>query len=199
MVLTAPLAAATPTLSQPFYPGRAASIPKPSIRISRPALPAGPHRQLHPHHSARNQLAPPPGSRLHRKDLENEFLDQLDAVPYYDHARTARPSHRLTPRCTSRCSSIGVSAAERDRAAVHRIALGGASSAFCKGFSSCTAAVASNYGSLIKEMAASDLWNKLNSANGWTLDAPCSVSRSPVARWAIVRTGHDYQQRLGEL
>ena len=48
-------------------------------------------------------------------------------------------------------------------------ALGGTSSAFCKGFASCTDAVASNYGSLIKEAAVSDLWNKLSAANGWIL------------------------------
>jgi hypothetical protein len=48
-------------------------------------------------------------------------------------------------------------------------ALGGPNSAFCKGFASCSAAVASNYGSLIKETAVSDLWNKMDSQSSWIL------------------------------
>jgi hypothetical protein len=48
-------------------------------------------------------------------------------------------------------------------------ALGGSSSGFRKGYSSCTDAVALQCGSLIKDTAVSDLWNKLNAAQGWAL------------------------------
>ncbi len=64
-------------------------------------------------------------------------------------------------------------------------ALGGSGSAFCKGYASCTAAVASTYGaggatgtSLIKETAVSDLWNKMAAQSSWTL--PRTVFSQPV-------------------
>jgi hypothetical protein len=73
----------------------------------------------------------------------------------------------------------GVSAANVTAQPFFENALGGTSSAFCKGYSSCTAAVATNYGSLIKETAVSDLWNKINAAPGWTLGR--TVFSQPVA------------------
>ena len=76
-------------------------------------------------------------------------------------------------------------------------ALGGPNSAFCKGFASCSAAVASNYGSLIKETAVSDLWNKMDSQSSWILAA--HHLRPGIQRRR--RPGHldqpDHQPRLG--
>jgi hypothetical protein len=48
-------------------------------------------------------------------------------------------------------------------------ALGGASSAYCKAFTSCTAALASNNTTVIKETAVSDLWTAMNKVASWTL------------------------------
>ena len=48
-------------------------------------------------------------------------------------------------------------------------ALGGAGSAYCTGFASCTAAVASKNATAIKNTAVSDLWTALYKAPGWTL------------------------------
>ncbi len=51
--------------------------------------------------------------------------------------------------------------------------LGGGGSAFCKGYASCTAAVAANYGtgttSLVRQTAVSDLWNKMAAQSSWIL------------------------------
>jgi hypothetical protein len=48
-------------------------------------------------------------------------------------------------------------------------ALGGAGSASCKAFASCTAYVASTFGSQIKGAQVSDLWASLNRATSWTM------------------------------
>ncbi len=48
-------------------------------------------------------------------------------------------------------------------------ALGGANSAYCAKFSSCTAAVASNQATNIKTTQVYSLWSALNAAPGWTL------------------------------
>ena len=48
-------------------------------------------------------------------------------------------------------------------------ALGGAGSAYCAGFASCTAAVASKNTTAIKNTAVSDLWTALYKAPGWIL------------------------------
>jgi hypothetical protein len=47
-------------------------------------------------------------------------------------------------------------------------ALGGSGSAYCKGFTSCTAAVASNNKSLFTATAVSQIWSALNSSPSWT-------------------------------
>jgi hypothetical protein len=48
-------------------------------------------------------------------------------------------------------------------------ALGGANSAYCQGFASCTAAVASKNTTAIKNTAVSDLWTALYKAPSWTV------------------------------
>ena len=63
----------------------------------------------------------------------------------------------------------GVSATNVTTQPFFETALGGAKSAFCTGYASCTAAVAANYGSLIKETAVSDLWNKIDAQRSWVL------------------------------
>ena len=66
--LKAPLAAALRTLAQPFYPGVGTNPETVDPRCARSALQARPHRQLHAHHSARDQPAHEPRSGLHRQD-----------------------------------------------------------------------------------------------------------------------------------
>src|SRR5207249_2498203 len=48
-------------------------------------------------------------------------------------------------------------------------ALGGAGSAYCTGFTSCTAALVSKNASTINLGAVSDLWSAMNKASSWTL------------------------------
>ncbi len=60
-------------------------------------------------------------------------------------------------------------------------ALGGANSSFCKGFSSCTAAVANNttMNGLIQNNQVYQLWAALNGASSWTLGRTMPSSSSP--------------------
>ena len=48
-------------------------------------------------------------------------------------------------------------------------ALGGAGSAYCAGYSSCTAALVSKNTALFKETAVCDMWNAMTKAPSWTL------------------------------
>jgi hypothetical protein len=48
-------------------------------------------------------------------------------------------------------------------------ALGGATSGYCAGFGSCTAAVASKQKSMFQNTQVSDLWSAMSKAQGWTL------------------------------
>ena len=67
----------------------------------------------------------------------------------------------------------GVSPANVTAQPFFETALGGSGSGFCKGFASCTQAVAMNYSSVIKATGVSDLWNKLNAAQAGFWAAPC--------------------------
>ncbi len=83
MALTAPLAAASPTLRS-LLSRRGNESGDRRSRLARSELPAGPHRQLHPHGAARNQLSTCSLEVGYiGKILRNEFmLMNLDAVPY---------------------------------------------------------------------------------------------------------------------
>src|SRR5262249_4653635 len=60
-------------------------------------------------------------------------------------------------------------------------ALGGANSTFCRGFASCTAAVANNgtMSGLIQNNQVYQLWAALNGASSWTLGRTMPSSASP--------------------
>ncbi len=66
-------------------------------------------------------------------------------------------------------------------------ALGGAGSAYCRNFSSCTAAVVSNNTSLFRNTAVSELWGALNRASSWTLGRTM-LSSSPAQATTINTT-----------
>jgi hypothetical protein len=63
----------------------------------------------------------------------------------------------------------GVSASSVTAQPFFETVLGGANSSFCKGYTNCTAAVATQYSSYIRETAVSDLWNKMDAQSSWIL------------------------------
>ncbi len=174
--LVAPLAAGAPTLSQPYYPGGAnpESVDSESLDPS-----FKPDRTDNFSFTVQRELS----SRLHMevgyigKIIKNEYQElNVDSVPFME-TLGGQQFQNAYASVYEQLFFNGVSAANVTAQPFFETALGGANSAFCKGYTSCTAAVAANYGtgnlSLIKQTAVSDLWNKLASQPSWIL--PCST------------------------
>jgi hypothetical protein len=166
--LTAPLAAASPTLPQPYYPGglnpNAGDTESldPNFKPDRTDnFTLTVQRELNTHvHLELGYIG---------KIIKNEYMQlNIDAVPTMETLGGQQFSNAFA-QVYEQMFFNGVSATSVTAQPFFETALGGVNSAFCKGFASCTAAVASNYGSLIKETAVADLWNKLGVANGWIL------------------------------
>jgi hypothetical protein len=177
--MTAPLAAASPTISQPFYPG-VGSNPETSDPDSLDP-------NFKPNRTDQFTLTLQREVNQHvqlevgyiGKIIRNEYMElNLDAVPYMT-TLGGQSFSSAYAQLYQQMFFNGVNPANVTAQPFFENALGGANSAFCKGYASCSVAVATNYGSLIKETAVSDLWNKLNSANGWTLGR--TVFSQPVA------------------
>ncbi|SPF54390.1 Cna B domain protein (fragment) [Candidatus Sulfopaludibacter sp. SbA4] len=167
--LTAPLAAASPTISQPFYPG-VGSNPQ---TIDPSSL--DPH--FKPDRTDNFTLTLQREINQHTqfeigyvgKILRNEFMEiNLDAVPYMT-TLGGQSFAQAYSQMYQQMFFSGVSAANVAAQSFFEAAMGGPGSAFCKGFANCTSAVATNYGSLVTETAVSDLWNKMNATSSWTL------------------------------
>ncbi len=171
--LKAPLASASPTLSQPFYPG----INGNPETVDPDAL--DPHfrpdrtdnftltvqRELNSHMSLEVGYI--------GKILRNEYmLMNLDSVPYMT-TLGGQSFSQAFGQMYQQLVFQGVSPANVTAQPFIENALGGPGSAYCKGFASCTAAVATNYGtgnaSLIRETAVSDLWNGMSKQSSWIL------------------------------
>lgn len=166
--LTAPLAAGAPTLPQPYYPGGA----YPNSGDSEALDPNfRPDRSDNFTLTVQREL----NQRVHLevgyigKIIKNEYQElNVDSVPTMETLGGQQFANAYA-QIYEQMFFNGVAATSVTAQPFFETALGGTSSAFCKGFASCTDAVASNYGSLIKEAAVSDLWNKLSQANGWIL------------------------------
>jgi hypothetical protein len=167
--LTAPLAAASPTLGQPYYPGVGSNpetvdpdVLDPHFKPDRTDnFTLTIQREINSH--AQLEVG------YIGKILKNEYmLMNLDAVPYMTTLNNQSFAQAYS-QIYQQMFFNGVSAANVTAQPFIEAAMGGAGSAFCKGFASCTSAVATNYGSLVKEAAVSDLWNKMGAQSSWTL------------------------------
>jgi hypothetical protein len=76
-------------------------------------------------------------------------------------------------------------------------ALGGANSAYCKGFASCTAALATNQTTLFKDTAVSDIWAAMNKAPSWILGRTMANQQYPGAAAAGQSTSFNTNTSLG--
>jgi hypothetical protein len=166
--LVAPLAAASPTLPQPYYPG--GSYPEsvdsesldPNFKPDRADnFTLTVQREINPHvHLEVGYIG---------KIIKNEYQStNLDSVPIYE-TLGGQTFANAFGQLYEQLIFNGVSASSVTAQPFFENVLGGASSAFCKGYASCTSAVASNYSSLIKETAVSDLWNKMDATTSWIL------------------------------
>ncbi|HTS27884.1 MAG TPA: carboxypeptidase-like regulatory domain-containing protein [Bryobacteraceae bacterium] len=167
--LTAPLGAGSPTLGQPYFPGVGAN----PQTVDPDAL--DPHfrpdrtdnftitiqREINQHNTLEIGYI--------GKIIRNEYmLVNLDSVPYM----TTLGGQSFAQAFGALYQQLvfnGYSPANVSNQAFFESALGGANSAYCQGYTSCTAALASKNTALIKETAVSDLWNAMGKAPSWTL------------------------------
>src|SRR5271157_457249 len=166
--LKAPLAAATPTLAQPFYPGLGAN---PN---------AGDPDALDPHfkpdHTDQftltiqreiNQRMSLEVGYIGKKLTNTYMLMNLDAVPYMTtlsgQTFASAYSQMYQQMVFNGQNPLNVTAQPFIESA-----LGGSNAAYCQGFTSCTAALASKNTNLIRETAVTDLWNAMGKVPSWT-------------------------------
>jgi Carboxypeptidase regulatory-like domain len=166
--LTAPLAAPSATLSQPFYPGGTNPESVDAVTLDPNLKPDRADNFTLTLQREINQHANLEVGYI-GKIIRNEFQQlNLDSVPIYENlgGQTFAAAYA---QVYQQMFFNGVQPANVTAQPFFENALGGANSAFCKGYANCTVAVATNYGSLIKETAVSDLWNKIDSQSSWIL------------------------------
>lgn len=168
--LSAPLPSASPTLPQPFYPGVGGNpetidpygLDPTNLKPDRTDnFTLTIQRELNPHFQLEAGYI--------GKIMRNEFMEfNLDSVPYMTTLGGQQFSAAYAQLYEQMFFS-GVSPANVTTQPFFEAALGGSGSGFCKGYASCTQAVAMNYSSVIKATGVTDLWNRLNADPGWVL------------------------------
>ena len=169
--LVAPLGTApSATLPQPYIPGvqgpasGSGSVLDPNFR---PALTENFNLSIQRELSSHTMVEVGYIGRLIRHEWSQV---DLDAVPYMTtlNGQSFAQAFANTYWPVAATGSGAVSVAPQP---FFESALGGATSAFCKGFASCTAAVANNgaMNSFIGNNQVYQLWAALNQAPGWTL------------------------------
>ena len=185
--LTAPLPAVSSTLAQPFYPGLGtnatagdASALDPAYRPDRTdQFTLTLQREVNRHVSFEIGYI--------GKILRNETTEiNLDNVPYMTTlgGQTFANAYQnlYWKMWTVKGQNTGQVTAFANSLAAQPFfenAMGGAKSAYCSGFTSCTAAVAFNNASLIQNTQVSDLWSGLAKNPSWTLGRTLVTSAIP--------------------
>ncbi len=167
--LSAPLAAASPTLAQPFVPGLGSNPESVDANTLDPNF--KPDRTDQFTLTLQREI----NSHVHLevgyigKIIRNEFLEEnLDAVPYME-TLNGQQFQTAYAQVFQQMFFNGQSAANVTAQPFFEAALGGSASSYCAGYSSCTAALASKNTALFKETAVSDIWNAMTKAPSWTL------------------------------
>jgi len=167
--LAAPLPSVSQTLPQPFFPGVGTNPEAVDPTAIDPNF--RPDRTDHFTLTLQREI----NSKMELevgyigKIIRNEVMEEnLDAVPYMT-TLNGQSFAQAYSQLYQQMFFSGVSAANVSAQPFLESALGGASSAYCAGFTSCTAALASKNTSLIKETAVSDLWSAMNKVPSWTL------------------------------
>jgi len=177
--LVAPLSAASPTFPQPFIPGLGSNPESVDANTLDPNF--KPDRTDQFTLTIQREI----NSHMHLevgyigKIIRNEFLEEnLDAVPYME-TLNGQQFQSAYAQVFQQMFFNGQSAANVTAQPFFEAALGGAGSAYCAGYSSCTAALASKNTALFKETAVSDIWTAMTKAPSWTLGR--TIFSQPVA------------------
>jgi len=163
--LSVPLPAVSQTLSQPYFPGVGGNAGASDVTFLDPKY--RPERTDNVTVTIQRQLSKSMSmeigyvGRIIRNEME---ALNLDAVPYMMTLGGQSFANAFSQTYFA-VNAGGTPAAQP----FFEAALGGANSAYCAGFASCTAAVASKNATAIKNTAVSDLWTALYKAPSWTL------------------------------
>ena len=165
--LNAPIPTPTPTLAQPYYPGINGNIASGSGSVLDPSF--QPAKTYNYNLSIQREIRPRVLAEVGYigRLIHNEWQQtNIDAVPYM----TTLGGQTFAAAYSQVYQSViagGTPAAQP----FFENALGGASSAFCKGFASCTAAVAKNgaMNDFITNTQVYQLWSALGKQSAWTL------------------------------
>jgi hypothetical protein len=182
---TAPLPAVSTTLSQPFFPGingnaaaGAASVLDPSFR---------PAASYNFNFSIQREIRPKLifETGYIGRIITHEWMQRdLDAVPTMMTLNNQSFASAFAATYIALCG-LGPTCANNPNTSVttqpfFEAALGGTNSAFCHGFSSCTAAVVanSNMKNFISQTQVFQFWSALSQSNSWTLGRTLPSSQS---------------------
>jgi len=176
--LVVPLPVVSPTLSQPYVPGLGTNAGASDVTALDPKY--RPERTENLTVSLQRQMGKTVSMEVGYigRIIRNELLPvNLDSVPYMTTLGGQTFANAYSNiYWTTAAVATGYSAAQQTDAfnslkpqPFFETALGGTQGAYCAGFASCTAAVASKNASAIRNTAVSDLWTALYKAPGWTL------------------------------
>ncbi len=163
--LSAPLPSVSPTLSQPYIPGLNGNAGASDVTALDPKY--RPERTDNLTVSLQRQINKTVSMEVGYigRIIRNEMLPiNLDSVPYMTTLGGQSFANAFSQIYFPTVAG-GTPAAQP----FFEAALGGTAGAYCAGFASCTAAVASKNAVAIKNTAISDLWTALYKAPGWTL------------------------------
>jgi len=167
--MAAPLPAPSQTLAQPFYMGYNGAISAGDVNTLDPHY--KPERTDNLSISLQRQIK---GNMMLEvgyigRLIRNEMQEMnLDDVPYM----TTLGGESFASAYSAVAQALyfaGATPASVPVQPFFETALGGANSAYCSGYSSCTVAVASKLSSTFKAAGVSDIWNAINKAPSWTL------------------------------
>ncbi len=163
--MSAPLPNVSPTLAQPYLPGVGGNAGAADVTALDPKY--RPERTENLTVSLQRQINRTVSMEVGYigRMIRNEMLPiNLDSVPYMTTLGGQTFANAFAQTYFA-VAAGGTPAAQP----FFESALGGTSGAYCAGFASCTAAVASKNATAIKNTAVSDLWTALYKAPGWTL------------------------------
>jgi len=172
--LNAPLPTISQTLAQPYVPGVGGNAASGSGSVLdanfRPARTENFNLSIQRELSSKALFEVGYIGRIIRNEWQQ---NDLDAVPYMTTlgGQSFAQAFAQTYWAVNAANVNGASAVNVAAQPFFESALGGAGSSFCKGFASCTAAVANNatMNGLIQNNQVYQLWATLNGASSWTL------------------------------
>jgi Carboxypeptidase regulatory-like domain len=181
--LSAPLAAPSSTLAQPFIPGLGSNPESVDANTLDPSF--KPDRTDQFTVTVQREL----NSHMHLevgyigKIIRNEMLEEnLDSVPYMT-TLNGQQFQSAYAQVFQQMFFNGQSAGNVTAQPFFEAALGGSGSAYCAGYSSCTSALASKNTALFKETAVSDIWTAMTKAPSWTLGR--TIFSQPIAGGSV--------------